>query len=378
MAVHAITSAGLPPSPSSIQSPDSVTPYVRRSDGLMQKPDASASQKYDDVSVGVISEFKARKLFQLHAYQMGQEMGLPDMLHLAYPSLETLGVGSDRHLFRRMRTALTLHHVEQEVASGTARRPKGLPVDDAFLRAFHSHLLSAPSDLRIVTNVGVTQLRGHDLGVGCFQRSSIRLQRDYAFIIVCSAMISKLRNELSAAATAKMMTDEMKEIIDLTLERSICILQFIADSNDYKWHLFDFNYFAASIQGYGNDTDDQDNDDFATITTTRGQLRAKHIIHATNSWVGHLVPELRPFVSPVRANVQRRVPQPAEMRVTNSWWLRYGEKDYDYMIQRPDGAYIIGRANTGRRATADDGTKDFLPHLHLQAVTPLIYNFGSV
>ncbi|KAH6880443.1 FAD dependent oxidoreductase [Thelonectria olida] len=117
--------------------------------------------------------------------------------------------------------------------------------------------------------------------------------------------------------------------------------------------------------------------DFATVKTDRGEIRAKHVVHATNSWIGRLVPELRPFVSPVRANVQRRMPKPTEKRLDNSWWIRYGEHDYEYMIQRPDGAYIVGRANTGRRATADDSEVDFLAHSHLRGVTPLVYDFGT-
>lgn len=123
---------------------------------------------------------------------------------------------------------------------------------------------------------------------------------------------------------------------------------------------------------------DKDTDDFATLTTSRGDIRARHVVHAQNAWIGHLVHELRPFVSPVRANVQRQMPRPNTLQVSNySFWLRYGEKDYDYMIQRPDGAFIMGRASTGRRATADDSQKDLIPQTHLRAVTPRIFNFRT-
>ncbi|KAF4951721.1 hypothetical protein FSARC_12844 [Fusarium sarcochroum] len=115
----------------------------------------------------------------------------------------------------------------------------------------------------------------------------------------------------------------------------------------------------------------------ATIITDRGQIEAPIVVHATNCWIGHLVPELRPFVSPVRANVQRQETNPIKMRPAKSWWLRYGEKDYDYMMQRPDGAFIVGRASTGRRATSDDSEVDFLPHVHLRSVTPQIFDFGT-
>jgi len=91
------------------------------------------------------------------------------------------------------------------------------------------------------------------------------------------------------------------------------------------------------------------NDAFATVKTDRGDIKAKHVVHATNAFLGHLVPELRPYMSPVRANVQRQLPRPSTLKLTRSYWLRYGEKDYDYMLQRPDGATIIGRGSTGRR-----------------------------
>lgn len=122
--------------------------------------------------------------------------------------------------------------------------------------------------------------------------------------------------------------------------------------------------------------DDKEGLDFATVKTDRGDIRAKAVVHATNAWMSHLVPELRAFVSPVRANVQRQVPQESS-QLNRTYWIRYAEHDYDYMIQRPDGSYILGRANTGRRATTDDSTKDLLPHTHLRAVTPLIFDMSA-
>ncbi|RDW90741.1 NAD(P)/FAD-dependent oxidoreductase [Aspergillus mulundensis] len=150
-----------------------------------------------------------------------------------------------------------------------------------------------------------------------------------------------------------------------------------------------------SIQTNTTVTAVSENLDSATVHTTRGTISARHLIHATNCWLGHLLPELRPFVSPVRANVQRQVPVPVPIPAPapapqtqpqaqaqapahagkNSFWLRYAEHDYDYLIQRPDGSYIIGRANTGRRATSDDGVMDVLPHAHLRGTTPLLFDF---
>jgi len=119
------------------------------------------------------------------------------------------------------------------------------------------------------------------------------------------------------------------------------------------------------------------NDAFATVKTDRGDIRAKHVVHATNAFLGHLVPELRPYMSPVRANVQRQLPRPSTVRLTRSYWLRYGEKDYDYMLQRPDGATIIGRGSTGRRATADDSKIDLVAHIHLRGASPLVFDWNT-
>ncbi|KAL1856799.1 hypothetical protein Plec18170_003772 [Paecilomyces lecythidis] len=118
-------------------------------------------------------------------------------------------------------------------------------------------------------------------------------------------------------------------------------------------------------------------DKLATVVTDRGNIEALAVVHATNCWIGHLIPELRPFVSPVRANVQRQLPYPTIRKPARSWWLRYGSKDYDYIMQRPDGAFIVGRANTGRRASSDDSTVDWLPHVHLRTVTHQAFDFGT-
>lgn len=44
-----------------------------------------------------------------------------------------------------------------------------------------------------------------------------------------------------------------------------------------------------------------------TITTPRGALRAKHIIHATNGYTGHLLPSLRGKIHPLRGTMSTQV-----------------------------------------------------------------------
>lgn len=138
--------------------------------------------------------------------------------------------------------------------------------------------------------------------------------------------------------------------------------------------------------------EDRDGDEFAVVRTDRGDIKARHVVHATNAWLGHLLPELRPFISPVRGNVVHYGPVPAKSdndddntvkadkansKTTNSalgldprfsLWLRYGDKDYDYVIQRQDGGVVAGRANTGRRTTGDDGETDLPAMAHLRGL----------
>ena len=82
------------------------------------------------------------------------------------------------------------------------------------------------------------------------------------------------------------------------------------------------------------------NDAFATVKTDRGDIRTKHVVHATNAFLGHLIPELRPYMSPVRATV-------------------------------------IGRGSTGRRATADDSKMDLVAHVHLRGASPLVFDWNT-
>ena len=123
--------------------------------------------------------------------------------------------------------------------------------------------------------------------------------------------------------------------------------------------------------------DDQDRLDYATVHTSRGSIRAAHVIHATNAWLGHLVPEIRPYISPVRGNVVRQTFPDHRQPLSNTFWLRYGEKDYDYLIPRPEASLIIGRANLGRRATGDDSATDLLPQAHLDAILPQVLQLGG-
>lgn len=171
------------------------------------------------------------------------------------------------------------------------------------------------------------------------------------------------------------------------LEARHCPAQSVGAISMPSGSIWPYKFVTGLFEKYLNDhnltiqtntvvTDILETPDYGIVKTTRGDIKAPIIIHATNAWMSHLVPELQPYVSPVRANVQRHVPD-SNIRVDNSLWLRYAEHDYDYMVQRPDGAFINGRANTGRRATSDDGNMDVLPQTHLRTVVPALFDFKT-
>lgn len=68
------------------------------------------------------------------------------------------------------------------------------------------------------------------LSSASFQRSSLSLQRDYAFIIASGNLIGHL---------VKGSPDghELREIVDLTLDRLMRLISFIAENEAYSWHL---------------------------------------------------------------------------------------------------------------------------------------------
>ncbi|CAG8190827.1 unnamed protein product [Penicillium olsonii] len=152
----------------------------------------------------------------------------------------------------------------------------------------------------------------------------------------------------------------------------------------YKWitgvlgRLIDTNKLNVQTNTTVSSIQDDDGSEFAIVHTDRGEIKARNVIHAQNAWIGHLIPELRPFVSPVRVNVvhfgalsndaHAGVPgrSPFKLDSRYSLWLRYGEKDYDYVIQRNDGGLVVGRACTGRTTTSNDSKTDMSPMQHLR------------
>ncbi|KAL4960178.1 uncharacterized protein BDV14DRAFT_193147 [Aspergillus stella-maris] len=100
----------------------------------------------------------------------------------------------------------------------------------------------------------------------------------------------------------------------------------------------------------------EESNNFTTMHITRGAIKLPIVIHTTNAWISHLVPKLRLFMSPVRANVQRHLPPKSKsITINNSLWLCYAEHDYNYMTETQGATIKITHAWSGCVAFTQDG-----------------------
>lgn len=84
-----------------------------------------------------------------------------------------------------------------------------------------------------------------------------------------------------------------------------------------------------------------------TVETSRGSIRAKKVIFASNAYTAALVPEYKNHIIPVRGVCSRIVvPNPPENAANCSYTFRSNAWDYDYLIHRPDGSIVVGGAKS--------------------------------
>lgn len=84
------------------------------------------------------------------------------------------------------------------------------------------------------------------------------------------------------------------------------------------------------------------------VTTPRGDIRAKKVIHTTNAYTFGLLPEYAPAIIPAKGIVAHiSVPDGQKPPLlSQTYILRPDAGDgADYMIVRPDGSIIIGGAH---------------------------------
>jgi glycine/D-amino acid oxidase-like deaminating enzyme len=73
-----------------------------------------------------------------------------------------------------------------------------------------------------------------------------------------------------------------------------------------------------------------------TIHTSRGIVKARHVINATNAWISHLYPEFEKKIIPTRGQV---VQVDGKHLKLNPMGFNDGG---EYLVQRPDNSIIFG------------------------------------
>ncbi|EMT62710.1 hypothetical protein FOC4_g10006343 [Fusarium odoratissimum] len=94
-----------------------------------------------------------------HALQMASALGLDKAVGQLVKQTPT--VTSKTHaLMRQARTWFILHHMERELAFGTAHEPRMPHIQDSSLRAYLGVPLTTSSDIRYISIIELVQLRG--------------------------------------------------------------------------------------------------------------------------------------------------------------------------------------------------------------------------
>lgn len=75
---------------------------------------------------------------------------------------------------------------------------------------------------------------------------------------------------------------------------------------------------------------------YHTIHTSRGTCYARHIVNATNAWIGHLYPEFQGKIVPARGQVIHV--EGDHLKLNPMGWNYGGE----YLVQRPNSTIIFG------------------------------------
>jgi glycine/D-amino acid oxidase-like deaminating enzyme len=82
------------------------------------------------------------------------------------------------------------------------------------------------------------------------------------------------------------------------------------------------------------------------VETPRGTITAHTVVHCTNGFAGHLLPKLKPYVTPTRAQALSFVPPIAlsgSNMLASTMSLRYSlYKFYSVMQRKADGIFIVG------------------------------------
>lgn len=90
----------------------------------------------------------------------------------------------------------------------------------------------------------------------------------------------------------------------------------------------------------------QDEAQYWTVTTSNGQIKARKIVFCTNGYTASVLPQYTNKIVPVRGVCSHIVTPKGTTspHLPNTYSLRFGGANYDYLIPRPDGSIVVGGA----------------------------------
>ncbi|RAK95304.1 NAD(P)/FAD-dependent oxidoreductase [Aspergillus ibericus CBS 121593] len=90
------------------------------------------------------------------------------------------------------------------------------------------------------------------------------------------------------------------------------------------------------VKGIEEQTDEGDGSLRYTVSTSRGVIRARHVIHCTNAHVSHLVPGLRGRIYPIRGQMSaQHAGQAFPCQGEKHSWIFNYDRGMDYLTQLP-------------------------------------------
>lgn len=130
------------------------------------------------------------------------------------------------------------------------------------------------------------------------------------------------------------------------------------------------------------------------VSTSRGHIHARHVVHATNGFASQLLPELAGKAAGVRCHMTAQRPGTnfAKTDGKRSYSVIYGS-GFDYITQRPPpraddkeegdelmiggGLFQSGKQGMDMFGDYDDRKLDAMTLMHLEGVMPTIFNWGA-
>lgn len=127
------------------------------------------------------------------------------------------------------------------------------------------------------------------------------------------------------------------------------------------------------------------------VSTSRGQIRARHVVHATNGFASHLVPGLQGKTSGVLCHMTAQRPGEdfPDHNGRQSWSVMYNQ-GFDYITQRPNvsdkeggeimlggGLFQSGKQGSDMVGVYDDSRMDAMTLMHLEGVMPTVFKWGA-